>query len=192
MDDNGIMYFRLDAKSEKASEGEVICDWKCTLEQRPEEFKPSIEEANKLAQEFKPFTSIEDNQEQDMKQDNGWFERGELPPVGVICVFDAGSGACYFSDEELKASGKTVTVIAHTKYDHATSNVAVFRWDLDGCFGVSTANAIAFRPIRTEREKAIGEMVHEFIDHYGDPKGAERYIGIANKLYEAGYRKESK
>lgn len=57
--------------------GEVLGDWRDTLEKRPEEFQP--------------FTSIEDNQDQvmtnhqDMKQDNGWFERGELPPVGCEC-----------------------------------------------------------------------------------------------------------
>ena len=53
------------------------------LQSVTEQFKPSIEEANRLAQEFKPFTSIEDNQGQEMKQDNGWHERGDLPPVGV-------------------------------------------------------------------------------------------------------------
>ncbi|QEG08974.1 hypothetical protein [Aeromonas phage 4_4512] len=55
------------------------------LQSVTEQFKPSIEEANRLAQEFKPFASIEDNQEREMKQDNRWFERGELPPVGAEC-----------------------------------------------------------------------------------------------------------
>lgn len=53
-----------------AAKGSVLGDWRDTLEKRPEQ------------DEFEPFTSIEDNQEQEMKQDNGWFERGELPPVG--------------------------------------------------------------------------------------------------------------
>lgn len=59
--------------------GEVLGDWRDTLEKRPEQ------------DELEEFTSIEDNQEQDMakqqevSQDNGWFERGELPPVGVEC-----------------------------------------------------------------------------------------------------------
>lgn len=34
MDDRGVMYFRCDAKSEKSSKGEVIGDWRDTLEQR--------------------------------------------------------------------------------------------------------------------------------------------------------------
>jgi len=32
-------------------------------------------------------------------------------------------------------------------------------------------------------------MVCEFINYYGDPKGGERYLGIAAKLYDSGYRK---
>ena len=60
---------------------------------------------------------------------------------------------------------------------------------MKGCHG---DKAHEFRPLRTEREKAIDEMVCEFIDHHGDPKGGERYLGIAAKLYDAGYRKEVK
>ena len=45
--------------------GEVLGDWRDTLEKRPEQLKPSIEEANRLAQEFNPFTSIEDNQDRE-------------------------------------------------------------------------------------------------------------------------------
>ena len=45
--------------------GSALGDWRDTLEKRPEEFKPSIEEANRLAQEFNPFTSIEDNQDRE-------------------------------------------------------------------------------------------------------------------------------
>ena len=45
--------------------GEVLGDWRDTLEKSPEQLKPSIEEANRLAQEFNPFTSIEDNQDRE-------------------------------------------------------------------------------------------------------------------------------
>lgn len=57
--------------------GLALGDWRDTLEKRPEEFKQ--------------FTSIEDNQEpvitqqQEIKQNNGWFERGDPPPVGCEC-----------------------------------------------------------------------------------------------------------
>ena len=43
----------------------LLGDWRDTLEKRPEQLKPSIEEANRLAQEFNPFTSIEDNQDRE-------------------------------------------------------------------------------------------------------------------------------
>ena len=43
--------------------GLALGDWWDTLEKRPEQ------------KAFKPLTSIEDNQEKDMKQDNGWYER---------------------------------------------------------------------------------------------------------------------
>lgn len=121
-----------------------------------------------------------------------WHKNGELPPVGEVCIFDPTGGECYFNDDELKAKGHQVCILAHTKYKQEYVSVAVFKWDLDECCGVSSANACSFRPIRTEREKAIDEMVCEFIDHHGDPKGGERYLGIAEKLYDAGYRKEVK
>lgn len=149
----------------------LLGDWRDTLEKRPEEFKP--------------FTSIEDNQEQDMKQDNGWYERGELPPVGVECIFEPGSGECYFNDYELEARGKSVKVIAHTRYQHSSCDVAVFRWDLDGCFGVSTGNAQAFRPIRTEREVLLSIIVEE-INHY-DTDGK-----LADAILAAGFSLRAK
>lgn len=47
--------------------------WRDTLEKRQEQ------------NELEPFVSVEDSQEKEMKRDNGWFERGELPPVGCEC-----------------------------------------------------------------------------------------------------------
>lgn len=114
--------------------GVVIGDWRDTLEKRPEEFKP--------------FASIEDNQEQDMakqqemKQDSGWFERGELPPVGVEC--------------EVMHRERWVVcdVIAH--FQQKVAMVAAYTVDngnalknLDSCI------AKYFRPIRTERDVLI-------------------------------------
>lgn len=72
--------------------GEVLGDWRDTLERRPDQ--PSAEiEVELVKAAFAPFTSIEDNQEQDMakqqetKQDSGWFERGELRQWGrCVCM----------------------------------------------------------------------------------------------------------
>ena len=116
--------------------GEVLGDWRDTLEKRPEQ------------KAFEPFTSIEDNQEKDMtqkqemKQDNGWFERGELPPVGVEC--------------EVMHRDRWVAcdVIAH--FQQKAAMVAAYTVDngnalkqLDSCI------AKYFRPISTERDVLI-------------------------------------
>jgi len=160
--------------------GEVLGDWRDTLERRPES-----------PEKFKPFISIEDNQKQDMtqqattrqaekQQDNGWFERGELPPVGVECEYTLGTGAPWYQCE--------------IKYVIRDDGVVMKRIPCgsEQYCGLHHKHPVSFRPIRTERDKAIDEMVCEFIDHYGDPKGAERYICIATKLYDSGYRREQK
>lgn len=161
------------------SGGVVLGDWRDTLEKRPEEFKPSIEEANRLAQEFKPFTSIEDNQEfnvtkkHEMKQDNGWYERGELPPVGVRCIALQGI-----------APKANCEVIAKT-----TQQIVV-RWEENGLMDVIDLDLhVAFRPISTEREMAIEEMKQACPYH-----GCWDQVGriYAEALYDAGYRKEGK
>lgn len=112
--------------------GEVLGDWRDTLEKRPEEFKP--------------FTSIEDNQEQvmtqqqDMKQDNGWFERGDLPPVGKVCL--------YVVSDRLSAE---VEITAHAKFGLCFVEVG-----RSGENYVSkTAGLHRFRPTPTERDVLI-------------------------------------
>ena len=111
--------------------GEVIGDWRDTLEKRPEEFKQ--------------FTSIEDNQElsvsqeHEMKQDNGWFERGELPPVGEVCEI-LGAFGHYQEWFECK-------IIA----EH---NGSVFAANERSWMNVRKGER-QFRPLRTEREVLI-------------------------------------
>lgn len=121
-----------------------------------------------------------------------WHKNGELPPVGEVCIFDPNGRTEYFDEEAIKAIGKEVSIISHVKFKNGVGSVAVFMCDTYGVAVVRSANEACFRPVRTEREKAIDEMVCEFIDHHGDPKGGERYLGIAAKLYDAGYRKEVK
>lgn len=58
----------------------LLGDWRDTLEKRPEQLKPSIEEANRLAQEFNPFTSIEDNQDREGVNQN----LNELEMLGKV------------------------------------------------------------------------------------------------------------
>lgn len=157
--------------------------WRDTLEKRTEEFKPSIEEANRLAQEFKPFISIEDNQEQKMKQDNGWFDRGELPPVGEVVTLNSINPNNYWAHHV----GAELTIVSHDK-DTRGTGIAVYRIvDRDGFNEYHGLVAHAFRPIRTERDKSIEDIAKIIcksglrIDYFKD---------VAVAIYDAGYRKE--
>lgn len=112
-------------KMEASTIGLVLGDWRDTLEKRPEEFQP--------------FTSLEDNQEKAMKQDGGWFERGELPPVGARCVALLGI-----------APKANCEVIAKTEQQ------MVVKWEENGMMDVIDIDEhTAFRPIRTERDKLV-------------------------------------
>lgn len=137
-----------------AGKGSVLGFCNDTLEQRPEKLQP--------------FTSIEDNQEQEMKQDNGWFERGELPPVGEVCEWLE----CH------QTGWQKVTLAGH--YENAAWIVP------EGKEPITVFNPTGFRPIRTERD----ELVNVFINHYSNPKGAEGYIGIADAILAAGFKRD--
>lgn len=104
-----------------------------------------------------------------------WHKSGELPPVGEVCEAYIDYPPQWVETE----------IVAH-KDGFA---IGWCKSVMKGCHG---DKAHEFRPLRTEREEAIDEMVGEFIDHYGNPKGGELYLGIAAKLYNAGYRKEVK
>ena len=168
------------------SDGVVLGSWRDTLEKRPADLSEQAVTArlkdatdNVLAAvpelmtdkyKFTPFTIIEDNQEKAMKQDNGWFERGELPPVGTAC----------------EAFGKFPTAPCEI-IAYSPEQVAI-RWLDNGLLDVIDLKtgdipSIDFRPIRTERD----ELVNVFINHYGNPKGAEGYIGIADAILAAGF-----
>ena len=117
-----------------------------------------------------------------------WHKSGELPPVGEVVMLNSTNPNDYWAHHV----GAELTVVAHDK-DSRGVGIAVYRFvDADGYSEYHGLVAHAFMPLRTERDKAIDEMVGEFINYYGDPKGGERYLGIAEKLYDAGYRKEVK
>lgn len=104
-----------------------------------------------------------------------WYKNGELPPVGEVCEAYVGRPPKWIETE----------IVAH--------NGGFFIGWCNSLMKACQGNWVdGLRPLRTEREKAIDEMVGEFINHYGDPKGGERYLEIAAKLYNAGYRKEVK
>ena len=116
--------------------GEVIGDWRDTLEKRPEEFKP--------------FTSIEDNQDQVLtqQQDNGWFERGELPPVGTVCEVLWNEGRMEYL--RTKVFGVNEHGQPIHRFDEGPNK---FEYQADPL--VTILGTRVFRPIRTERDVLI-------------------------------------
>lgn len=152
---------------------ETDLDWLAQMEPRKEfhgnadRFKPSIEGANRMAQEFKPFTSIEDSQEHEMKQDSGWFELVELPPVGVEC-------------EMKRIDGRWCKAVTVGK---DSGGRMVCELNDNGVFYASTSVAESFRPIRAERDELIGIIASNLSGTTGQ---------VADAILAAGFKMEAK
>ena len=101
-------------------------------------------------------------------QDNSWHKRGEFPPVGCECYIRH-SG---WNSEKYEK----VTVAAITN-EYVIVKYATFEQHY-------MLNDISFHPLRTEREKAIDEMLLA-VDHIKEGN-FETFI---EALYDAGYRK---
>lgn len=105
-------------------------------------------------------------------------DAGEFPPVGVDCQYET----IFFSMD---------------KYNNGTCRpIAYFNgkvWiDIDGGQeSVINLNSIKFKPIKTEREKAIDEMVATAVNSADDIAKSIIYEACV-KLAEAGYTKEKK
>ena len=135
-------------------------------------------------------TNQEIKQEQDKMSgkpevDNSWHERGELPPVGCECVWVDESGVDGPDGAAYPCVGDVVSVCAH-KQTPGGDVIAIFTW-APGGDGLSVAASRMpedFRPLRTEREKAIDEMANLIAKSvFGSAKCQ------AEKLYEAGYHR---
>lgn len=96
-----------------------------------------------------------------------WHKNGELPPVGEVCE------ACI----DYPPQWVETEIVAH-KDGFA---IGWCKSVMKGCHG---DKAHEFRPLRTERVKAINEMM-EHCDYLGSRD-------FAGKLFDAGYRKEVK
>ncbi|WP_323994751.1 hypothetical protein [Aeromonas hydrophila] len=131
--------------------GEVIGDWRDTLERRPVDMSAPV-----VAEQVEGAT---------------WFERGELPPVGIWC-----EASCDGAEPE------KCKVIAYHK-----QQVAV-QWSQfnHGCLDVLEMPGWAFRPIRPDRDKAIEEMIGSVLAVMNH--GLQRRL--CEDLYDAGYRKQ--
>lgn len=155
---------------------EVLGDWRDTLERRPEQ-----------QEEFQPFISIEDNQEQIMgnKQGNSWHERGELPPVGVSCEFIRHDDVHW---HDKLTTGSRVKILAHYSPCDDGAMVAVFSFDASG--DVETGSEVdqgvglCFRPIRTEHDQLVDVLNKAGIVSYAHL--------VADAILAADFRKETK
>lgn len=96
-----------------------------------------------------------------------WHKKGELPPVGEVCEAYIDYPPQWVETE----------IVAH-KDGFA---IGWCKSVMKGCHG---DKAHEFRPLRTERVKAINEMM-EHCDYLGSRD-------FAGKLFDAGYRKEVK
>ena len=101
--------------------------------------------------------------------DNSWHERGELPPVGCECEI---KHKCW-------GGFQRVTVVAITKEYAIVEDDSVVAREQH-----YHLHNMTFRPLRTEREKAVEEMANLIAKSvFGSAKCQ------AEKLYDAGYRK---
>ena len=98
---------------------------------------------------------------------SSWYERGEFPPIGTICEM--------IDDKE---TWLECEIIAH-------KNSFCIGWISSRNAPFYTDDKSEFRPLRTEREKAIEDMSR--IMHEHDSVINDITLGA---LYDAGYRKE--
>lgn len=102
-----------------------------------------------------------------------------LPPVGIKVEFTIGTYDIETDfDGILPAEGEIVEVIAH-KTTSDGNDVAVVYWDDKGAGRSACFVPGCLRPLRTEAERVIDEMV----------RLSSVSIGAAKILYDAGYRK---
>ena len=104
--------------------------------------------------------------------DSSWHERGELPPVGCECEV--------FTSDDKKWMRFEVIAI---RDGH------VLGWCSENSCGYQSNEKSEFRPLRTEREKAIDEMVSVILDYDGYMMTSATAELVARQLYDSGYHK---
>lgn len=141
------------------------------------------------------FTRQEWMNEKDLMQkiatiDNSWHERGELPPVGCKCEWIDESGVDGPAGSLYPCVGDVVSVCAH-KQTPGGDIIAIFTWARGDGLGVAASRMPAdFRPLRTDREKAIDSLIGIICagGYLTSRDGAAK--AIAERIYDAGYRKQ--
>ena len=102
--------------------------------------------------------------------DNSWHERGELPPVGVPVELWWGGSFAYNCE-----------FIARRGHHDVVWNL-----DADRPDAADYMNS-EFRPLRTEREKAIDEMASVILDYDGYMITSATAELVARQMHDSGY-----
>ena len=103
--------------------------------------------------------------------DNSWYERGELPPVGCECEI---KHKCWVEFQRVSVLAITSEYVIISGHPTPAREQHYHLRD------------VTFRPLCTEREKAIDEM-KSLCAYPGS--WCSTYKSFAEALYDAGYRK---
>ena len=118
-------------------------------------------------------------------QDNSWYEKGELPPVGIECEKAFTSTKNQWS--RIFVAGKTkIGEIIYEIVDCPNRELIGDLKTADSNYkirGSWTGEAYAFRPIKSDREKAIEAAVDAMKDTPYYPASVKK---LAGNLYDAG------
>lgn len=105
--------------------------------------------------------------------DNSWHERGEFPPAGCECEV-------FVSDENKWMHYEVIAI----------RDGNVLGWCRESSCGFQSNDKSDFNPLRTEREKAVDEMLSVYAGKADGKPIHPRCKLLAEMLYDAGYRKE--
>ena len=166
----------------RATQGEVIGDWRDTLRLRPEEEK--VDTADTLLSSYrKALEKVLDDSEcgvvpkshlddiegllgaEQMRNKRDWYKKGELPPVGTVC--------------RLRFATITDTVVTIT---YIGDGVLCYR-DEQGMEYSAASRYVEFRPLQTERERWVAAAQKAI----GCEPNAHRHM--LGQLYDAGLAK---
>lgn len=150
---------------------ETICNWHQCILSRDEYLTAYPEQVKvEVKNETKHKVEVEMTSESEVTINaSDWHKNGELPPVGEVCEAYVGRPPKWIETE----------IVAH-------KGVVIIGW-CNSLMKACQGNWVGgFRPLRTEREKAIDEMVDFLAERRGSVED------IATHLYENGYRKEVK
>lgn len=158
--------------------GASIPNWHQCILSRDEYFTAYPEQVNVVVKnetEHKVEVEMKSESEVTIKVGD-WYKNGELPPVGVVCeVYSDRPHHSYKHHVCL-----SVRIVAHD------GDVAVYF--VESLQEYYALVARCFRPLRTERDKAIDEMVSSVLA----VMNSDLQRRLCEDLYDAGYRKEVK